>query len=383
VRLAVTVAGTDAGTSGIGTWVHAVLPRLVAALGRDLSVLGAREDLDAYAAHLGPATAVVLPGLVAKPGPSAAFHLLGGGPLAAASGADVLLLPAANRRLTFGAPVPTIAVVHDLAQLRVPGKYDGLRMFYLERIVVGALARATELVAVSRATRRDLAQVLRVPEARVHVIENGVDVGRFTPATPGDARVAAARRWLGFDEPYVLYLSRLEHPAKNHVRLVRAFAASGLAATRWLVLAGGDWGGRAAIEREVAAAGLGDRVALTGFAPADVVPGLVAGADVVAMVGLCEGFGLPAAEALAAGRPVVASSTGALPEVVGDLGALCDPHDEGAIRAALARASHDEALRARSAAEGRAHVARFDWDRTAASLLELAEATLRRGRNAA
>jgi glycosyltransferase involved in cell wall biosynthesis len=383
VRLAITVAGTDAGTSGIGTWVHAVLPRLERALGAKLTVLGARADLDAYAAHLGAASRLVLPDVVANPGPSAATHLVLGGGLAALAGADVLLLPAANRRLTFGSPVPTIAVVHDLAQLHVPGKYDALRMVYVKRVVTAALARATELVAVSRATKRDVVAVLGCAEERVHVVENGVDVARFTPAKQGDPRVATARAFLGFEEPYVVYLSRLEHPAKNHVRLVRAFAASGLARSRRLVLAGGDWGARASIEREIAALGLGDRVVLTGFAPGEVVPGLVAGADALAMVGLCEGFGLPAAEALAAGRPVIASTTGALPEVVGELGALCDPLDEGAIAAALRRACLDETHRARVAAEGPAHVARFDWNETARRLLELAERAARTRRTAA
>jgi len=103
----------------------------------------------------------------------------------------------------------------------------------------------------------------------------------------------------------------------------------------------------------------------------EVLPGLVAGADAVVMVGLHEGFGLPALEALASGRPVVASRSGALPEVVGPLSASCDPWDEGSIKEALDRALTDEALLRRARLDGPAWAARFSWESTADSLFQL------------
>jgi len=93
-------------------------------------------------------------------------------------------------------------------------------------------------------------------------------------------------------------------------------------------------------------------------------------------VGLFEGFGLPALEALAAGRPVLASSTGALPEVVGDLAALCDPLDESAIEAAIEHALFDPALRARAATEGPRWARARDWQRTADGVLAACEEAL-------
>jgi glycosyltransferase involved in cell wall biosynthesis len=371
--LAVSLSGTDRGDSGIGRWVREMLPRLARAFreaGGDVVALGTARDLAAYAPADQGARAARLPDACDRPAVSAAFHLVGAGAAARRAGADVLLLPAANRRLSLRSPLPTVAVVHDLAQLHVPGKYDAARMLYVRRVVVGSLRRATRLVAVSESTRDDLARVLGA-QREVAVISNGVDTDRFTPPLPGDVRVVIARSACDLERPYVLYLSRLEHPGKNHLRLLRAFAAGGLGRTHDLVFAGKDWGARRLIEEEAARLGAGPWLRLLGFVSDDLVPGLVAGAAAVAMVGLHEGFGLPALEALATGCPVVTSTTGALPEVVGDLGAACDPLDEAAVGAALRRALGDAELRRRVAQHGPARARSHDWNASAARLAAL------------
>ena len=373
MRIAFALGGTDWGRSGIGIYVRSVLPHLerrVLSEGGELVVIGSPTELEAYAPELNGAERCEIPRLLDAPAASAGWYLAWAGRAAAAAKADVLLLPAANRRTTLRSPVPTVAVVHDLAQLAVEKKYDPLRMAYLRHVVVRALRSAQRLVAVSGATRDDMVRALGVRASDVRVVPNGVDASRFVPATPGDERVARARDATGIDGPYVLYAARLEHPGKNHVRLVRAFAQSSLRDTHVLALAGGDWGAQERIEEEIARAGVRDRVKLLGYVADEVLHGLVAGADAVAMVGLREGFGLPALEALAAARPVLASSTGALPEVVGDLGILCDPLDERSIGEALERAVHDEPHRARIVREGPAYAARHGWDRTADGLFE-------------
>jgi glycosyltransferase involved in cell wall biosynthesis len=379
MKLALTLGGTDLGRSGIGAYVRAVIPHLVRGLARGggrLLVFGTRAELGAYAGTLAGADVHPVSAAFGAPAPNALWHLAWMGRAAARAGADALLLPAGNRRLTVGSPIPTVAVVHDLAQLHVRDKYDPLRMLYVRRAVVGALAAATALVAVSGATRRDVAGALGRPLGAVRLVPNGVDAARFTPAVPGDPRVRDAMARVGIRPPYLLYLARLEHPGKNHLRLLRAYASSRARAAHALVLAGADWGARDRVRAEIARLGLADRVVLPGYVDDAVVPGLVAGARAVAMVGLHEGFGLPALEALAAGRPVVAARTGALPEVVSDLGASCDPLDEGSIAAAIDRAILDEALAARVAREGPAYARGRDWTATAEGLLDACRGTV-------
>lgn len=374
MRIAFPLGGTDWGRSGIGTYVKCVLPRmakLAADSGDSLFALGNRAELEAYASILAGVEQVRISGLFNRPAASALWHLALGAHAAARAGADVVFFPAAQRRFSVVRPVPSVGVIHDLGQLRVSDKYDPLRMFYFERVMLPLVSNATRLVAVSEATRADMVRFMDVPEHAVTVAPLGVDTDRFAPRAPGSPEVLEARRETGLPERYLLYAARLEHPAKNHLRLLQAFAASPLCDSHVLALAGGDWGGQALIEEEVARLGLAGKVRLLGYVSDAALPGLIAGADVVIMVGLTEGFGLPALEALSAGRPLCAARAGALPEVVGPLASMCDPLSAPDIARALEHAAGDRAFRERAARDGPLWAAARSWDRTAEQLLEV------------
>ncbi|HVZ71404.1 MAG TPA: glycosyltransferase family 1 protein [Polyangia bacterium] len=370
MKIAFPLAGTDRGRSGLGVWARAVLPRLVRrarAENNGVVVLGTPADLAAYAEVAEGAERVVLPEWSSRAGLSAAVHLAAADRLARRRGADVLLLPAANRRFVWRSTLPTLAVIHDLAALHVPRKFGWLRDVWVRRALPAALRRCTRLVAISQATRDDLRGLVG-GETEVTVVPNGVEAERFYRSTATAALGWRARAAFGLERPFLLYAARLEHPGKNHLRLVEAFAASGLGARADLVLAGADWGAQPAIEAAARAHGVEPRVRVLGFVERWQLEGLVAASSAVAMVGLLEGFGLPALEALAAGKPVVASSTGALPEVTGGLAALCDPYDVADLARGLRRMFEDDALVARAAAEGPRWAGAHTWDRTADAL---------------
>lgn len=379
MKLAVMLGGSDVGRSGIGTYVREILPPLAASVrerGGAVIAIGTARELSAYASSLRDCSSLALPSAIEPPGPSALFHMVAADRVARRAGADVALFPAANRRAPLAPSIPSVAVVHDLAQLHVARKYDRLRTFYVRKLLTRAMREATRLVAVSEATRRDLAEVLAIPPSAVDVVPNGVDGARFAPIPAGDVRLVAARAAYGLARPYVLYVSRLEHPGKNHAGLLEAFAGSRARETHDLVLVGADWGAGAMIEARAAALGIGAALRALGFVDGGTLPALVAGADAVVMVGLHEGFGLPALEALAAGRPVVVSATGALPEVVGPLGVVVDPRAPVSMAAGLDRALADRALRDLVAVEGPRRAASFSWAETAAGLLRACEGAL-------
>jgi len=383
MRVAFSLGGTDLGRSGLGVWVREVLPRLTAMLagsGDSLVVLGEPGELLAYQSVLGSADRVRMPPSFGVAALSALTFLGTVGRVARRAGADVLLLPAANRRVTAFSPIPVVAVVHDFANFRVPGQSDPLRNAYRRLLVLRALRSATEIVTVSSATRRDLTSLLGPDAPDMHVVPNGVDTSRFAACAPEDPLVAEARTRVGLSDPYVLYPARLEHPQKNHLRLVAAFARSEACSGHQLALCGADWGAQQLVEREITQRRLDSRVRLLGFVSDEDLPLLVAGASAIAMVGLHEGFGLPALEALAAGRPVVASETGALPEVVGSLGVLCDPTSERSIADALDRALRDLQLRDRCVREGPTRAGTFCWDNTARGILAACHRARNRGR---
>ena len=332
MRLAMALGGTDWGRSGIGTYTRAVLARLSRTLhesGGELVALGTQRDFTAYEGALSQARRVLLPSLLDKPALSASWYLTRVGACARAEGADALLLPAANRRVPLWLGLPSVGVVHDLAQFSVPNKYDGLRTRYVRNLLPKAFSSLSALVVVSKATGADVTRLLDFSSERLHVIPNGVDTERFHP--PGPAAIAEARARTGLAGEYLLYLSRLEHPGKNHLRLLQAYAESPVRHTHQLALVGADWGGGERIRAEVERLNLQERVRVLGFVPDEYIPALLADASAVMAVGLCEGFGLPALEALALGRPVVVSKTGALPEVVGEAGLYFDPTSAAAM----------------------------------------------------
>jgi glycosyltransferase involved in cell wall biosynthesis len=361
------VAGGDRGKSGLGVHFREMLPPLVAELtARGLTplALGTRADLDAC--DLRGATAVALPHVLDHSGVSAGTSLAFGEAIARLARADVVYLPAANRRSFFSLSVPVVGTVHDLAQLAAGGRFGLVRDTYVRRLVTPTLRRMARVLAVSESTRRDLISLAGVAPERIRVVPNGV---RFCGRGRPRPRPA----------PYLLYPARLEHPAKNHVRLLEAFASSSLRSSHDLVLPGADWGAGALLAATVERLGLRDRVVFAGFISDEELAALLEHADAIVAAGLCEGFGLPAAEALALGHPVAFAEAGALPEVVGTLGAGFDPFSVRELRAALERVVGDGELRERCRREGPRWVERFSWPSairaTADALQEVAGAT--------
>ncbi len=371
MRVALPLGGTDWGKSGIGTYVRSIIVHLHRALeqeGADLLVFGNSKELSAYADALDGVTTATTPSWANAPAQSALWYLAQASQFALSCGADVVLYPAAQRRCSIRQPIPSVAVVHDLGQLKVADKYDPLRMFYFKQVALRLIKNAARPVAISASTKQDMVEALGLSPDSITVVPNGVDYTKFEPLSADHPKIHAARAATGLQGPYLLYPARLEHPAKNHLRLIEAFSQSGLKDTHTLALSGGDWGGKELIERKIAECGLSGKVRLLGFVESKHLAPLIAGADSIIMVGLTEGFGLPALEALASGRPVCAASAGALPEVVGSLAAMCDPFDPSSIASALEQSVFDLAFRRRCLEEGPTWAKRWGWDATGASL---------------
>src|SRR4051794_17470476 len=134
---------------------------------------------------------------------------------------DVLHIPS-YRRMLWPRPCALVATIHDLAPFQVANKYDWKRMFY-GRVIVRRLARRqNHVIAISQNTARDLKNYFHLPDNKLTVVHNGLEHDRFLPGSREDARAEAAKRH-GLQQPFFLYIARLEHPAKNHVRLISAF----------------------------------------------------------------------------------------------------------------------------------------------------------------
>lgn len=252
-----------------------------------------------------------------------------------------------------------VVTVHDLTPVRFPELCTSDTLQYpalIERAVRGG----AWVHAVSESVAAEVQEAFTVDAERVVVVANGVD-----PVAGGDP--AAGRELAGGDR-YVLALGTVE-PRKDFPALVRAFDR--IDADVRLVVAGPDGWGAAALHDALAAARRRDRIVRLGWVTDEQRADLLAGAALLAYPSRYEGFGLPPLEAMSAGVPVVASTAGALPEVLGDAAVLVPTGDEPALADAIAGVLADDRLRADLVARGRSQAARYDWDRTVDGLVHL------------
>jgi glycosyltransferase involved in cell wall biosynthesis len=239
-------------------------------------------------------------------------------------------------------------------------------MFY-GRVVVRHLARRqNRIVAISRNTADDIASFFGVRQECVSIIHNGIDRSRYFPGSREEACAFVARRY-GLERPFFLYVPRLEHPAKNHVRLISAFEEfKGATHSQWqLVFGGSDWHGAEAIHAAIRQSPFAADIRCLGFVPDSDLPDLYRSAEIFVYPSLYEGFGPPPVEAMACGCPVMASTRGSPGEVVGEAAAIIDPEDFHTIARQLYILATDNALRNRLRAAGLAQAQKFDWRRTA------------------
>lgn len=235
-----------------------------------------------------------------------------------------------------------------------------------------ALERGTlRAAAGAYVCNEEAGRVLRAKgfAGRIAVLPLGVDVERFSPAG-GDGPGPGAGLLLG-------YVGRLERRKGVHVVLEAMRHEPG-----WSLEVVGGGPDAAALAAAARGAGLDGRVRFRGFAGHGDLPGLYRSLDVVVVPSLPtpgweEQFCRVAVEAMASGVPVVASASGALPEVVGDGGRLFPPGDAAALRAVLAALDADPAGRRALGRAGRARAARFSWEQVAAGHRSLYDEVLR------
>jgi glycosyltransferase involved in cell wall biosynthesis len=220
-------------------------------------------------------------------------------------GLDVLHCP--SFRGPAAARVPLVVTVHDLAVLRHPEWFNRWTRTYSRVAVPRVVAAADRLIAVSAFTKDELVSLLDVPEEKIVVVPNAVEE-TFTPDGPraeGD---------------YVLAVGTLE-PRKNLPRVAAAVEGE------LRVVGARGWGG---VEPPANVRWLGE-------VDDDELAALYRGARCLVYASLYEGFGIPVAEALACGCPVVTSRGSAMTEFAPDV-ALVDPLDVESIREGIARA---------------------------------------------
>jgi len=290
--------------------------------------------------------------------------------------AEIVLLPFVARRAgvellhslgTTCPPVagmPSVVTILDLIYEVYPETFPKPALYGLRGLVGPAARRATRVITISEAVKRDVVKKLRIPPEQVDAIPLGHGMRPVSVATPP----AELRARLGLGEHRVVLCVSAALVHKNLPRLLEAFAILDVEDAR-LVLVGHSGRDLAPLQSRAAELGIADRVIFTGWISAEDLEGLYALATCCAYPSLYEGFGMPVLEAMSRGVPLACSNATSLPEVAGDAALLFDPHDTTALASALHQLLTDAALAATLRKRGHARAATFTWARCAESVL--------------
>jgi glycosyltransferase involved in cell wall biosynthesis len=231
--------------------------------------------------------------------------------------------------------LPLSATIYDFTVWLFPELHPEANIRADKHLAATVFQRAKGLIAISESTRQDAVRLLGVDPRRIQVIYPGVSESYFQAVPSGSSR---------FPRPYILFVGTIE-PRKNVDLLLDAYSQlrASVRAEFDLVVAGPfGWKSAKTLARlQTPPPG----VHYLGYVPESEMPALFAGATVLAYPSLYEGFGLPVAEAMACGVPVITSAVSSLPEVAGEGALLVDPRSVSNLVSALDRVLGDPSLR--------------------------------------
>jgi alpha-1,3-rhamnosyl/mannosyltransferase len=258
------------------------------------------------------------------------------------------------------------ATLYDLTCWTMPQFHTPANVAAERRMAESVWKRADGLIAISAHTRDEAVRILGLDTRRIRVIHCGVD-GRFFAA--GEAEAASVRAQYRLQRPYALWVGSIE-PRKNLDLALDAWAAldAGLRHEFDLLIAGPRaWAAPQTLARLDA---LPAGVRYLGYVPESGLPGLTAGATALFYPSLYEGFGLPVAQAMACGVPVITSNVSALPEVAGEGALYADPRSLSELHGALERLLLSPELRRQLGQAGRLRAERYRWEEAARQSLD-------------
>jgi len=279
---------------------------------------------------------------------------------------DIVHLPNQNfARFCFLRKKPYVVTVHDVVRFYLHFEPESIVERLLLRLDIWNIKRASNIIAISQHTKKDLIKYMRIPESKITVIYDGIDHNIFK-LYDVNLRI--------LDRPYILYVGS-ERPRKNLGSLFEAFAVLKKDFPNLNLLKVGTAGRydryRKESQRKLVSLGINRDAAFIEYVSEHDLATYYRSAELLAYPSLYEGFGLPPVEAMACGCPVVTSNVSSIPEVVGDAGILVNPHDVNSLIQAMKRVLTNNRLRDEMVRKGLEQVQKFSWEKTAELTLQV------------
>jgi glycosyltransferase involved in cell wall biosynthesis len=269
--------------------------------------------------------------------------------------------------------VPRVCSIMDLGYLKFSGQFKKSVYWQLKYWSAISILVSKRILAISKATAKDIVRHYPIASKKVVVTELGLDPSKFRYKADGND-VRRIKNEYGIVDDYILFLSTLK-PSKNIEGLLKAFGRIKNEFPGYqLVIAGKKGWMFETIFNEVKRLGLEGKVVFTGFLPEEEKPILMAGAKVFVCPSFWEGFGLIALEAMAVGTPVVVSNTASFPEIVDNAGRLVNPGSAQSISEGIkAVLNMPEKQYNDLVARGLAQARKFSWELSAKKTLKALE----------
>ncbi len=239
--------------------------------------------------------------------------------------------------------IPTVATIHHAitvdrelairAERSVVKKLKQMRWYSFIGMQKRVVPRLKRLITVSQCAKQDLVKAFGVPESRFSVVPNGIDTHRFYPM-----KGVERQPWR------LIVTTSADTPLKGLRYLLKAIADLVPRYPQLRLVVVGQPKKNSPILSLIRTLGIGDRIRFTGAITHSEFVRQYARAWCAVVPSLYEGFGLPAGEAMASGVPVISTTGGALPEVVGDAGLTVPPADHHALAKAIAKVCTDQKL---------------------------------------
>lgn len=269
--------------------------------------------------------------------------------------------------------VPTIVTIYDLIPMIFEKKYfqnEKAKKWYIGRLE--QVRKAVKIIAISKSAKKDIQKVLKIHAKKIAVVYCGINK-RFKVIGKIRAGKILKKKY-GIDKKFVLSVGSTTIN-KNIPRIFKAFKKYitdfKVDDLDLVVVCRLESKEKDAWMEQINEIGMESRIILTNFIPDADMPVFYSGAEVLLFPSLYEGFGLPIAEAMACGCPVITSNISSMPEVGGKAAMYVNPYKISSITGGLKKVLHNKSLQNRMVNKGLVQIKKFSWDESARKTLKL------------